>query len=316
MKKYRIAHLCLCIGLLFQIACDPISVVKLPDHESRLTVNSYLVEGEEVLVDISKSVGILGETEPSLRLVKDARVELLENNRFVSSFSFIDSVPNIYNPDWGLYKSSYKPKAEHQYELRVFHPELGEAIAQTHIPSKPVVENIRFEREAGQDAVGDPLSAIFFTLSDPLSTKNYYEIFVVLRYERHWIDSVSIETRLGALGSRLGDGSFFQEYDKAPGLLSDDLFDGQSQDIALFFWSGSGSTVNGEPVPLEIVDVSLVVRSCDKHYFEYRSVIDLHLDIQNEEAPLFPAEPISAYSNIEGGYGILGAYHTFSQKVY
>lgn len=138
----------------------------------------------------------------------------------------------------------------------------------------------------------------------------------LLRYEREWIDRTEIATRIGALGSRVGDGQFIQDYTRAPGLLSDDLFDGQVREVALFFWSGSGTTQNGLPVPLDIVDVSLEVRSCDKHYFEYRSLIDLHLDIQNEEAPLFPAEPVAAYSNVSGGYGIVGSYHSVRERVY
>jgi len=313
----KITHLPLALlSLSLLLACDPVSEVKLPPHQARLVVNAYLVEGREVLVDVSKSVGILQEDEPALRLVKDAKVELMEDGQPVAVPVYTDSVPNVYNPDWGMYKSTFKPRAGHQYQIRVSHAALGVATAQTRIPSKPNVSNVRFELNAGQDEDGGELSAIFFTLSDPPGEQNFYEIFSLMHYEKQQLDSVVIQTRLGPLGDRVGNGQFIEDYTRAPGLLTDELFDGQSREIALFFWSGSGVLRNGVPQPLRIVDISLIVRSCDMHYFEYRSLIDLHLDIQNEEAPLFPAEPVAAYSNVSGGYGIVGSYHAFRQQVY
>ncbi|MEZ4848673.1 MAG: DUF4249 domain-containing protein [Bacteroidia bacterium] len=315
MYRYIIIHIFIVTFMWFQMGCDPISDVKIPKHEPRLVLNSYLIADENVLVDISYSVGILEEDEPENRLVKDASVELLENGNVIQNLIYLDTVPSVNSTDWGLYKSNFRPKADQTYQIRASHPVFGNIKGEVLMPPEPKVSNIRFELEAGQDGNGDPLSAIFFTLSDPPGT-NYYEIFSSMRYERELISGVEIISRLGALGDRVGNGQFFQEYSRAPGLLDDNLFDGKSQEMALFFWSGSGQTRNGQPVPLDIIDVTLVVRSCDQHYYEYRSLIDLHLDIQNEESPIFPAEPINAYSNISGGYGILGAYNVFEQKVY
>lgn len=123
-----------CFFLL--LACDPIIDVPLPEHESRLVVNAYLIEGQEILVDVSKSVGILDEDEPSLRLVKDATVQIIENDQVLNTPAFTDSMPNVFNPDWGMYKGNFNPTAGSLYEVKVSHPELGGSFRANPNPCK------------------------------------------------------------------------------------------------------------------------------------------------------------------------------------
>src|SRR5690606_18762846 len=54
------------------------------------------------------------------------------------------------------------------------------------------------------------------------------------------------------------------------------------------------------------VSYHLVVRAVSQAYYDYMVTYEKHM--QNREPGLFSGEPVMMYSNINGGYGVFGAY--------
>ncbi|MEO1448298.1 MAG: DUF4249 family protein, partial [Bacteroidota bacterium] len=105
------------IGLILAIglsACESDLDVPLPPHTPKLVVNAYLTPTEPAQVYVSRSIATLEKVEVEDLILKDATVEIWENDTKIQTLAFRDSAfvdslvwnyPNIYagtyeNSDW------------------------------------------------------------------------------------------------------------------------------------------------------------------------------------------------------------------------
>lgn len=305
MKKQRSIFF---LGIIsFLVACDPIIDIEIPPHNSRLVVSSLISTEDVIRIEVSRSVGILGNSDVLARNVGDAYVEVWEDGQLMTGIiaksncleNQSDSIPSP------CFQSDFLPKPGSSYQIVVSHDSLGVVSAETTVPTEPEIKNVIFIPRVSAGNEGET-GLIQFTLVDPPG-QNFYEIFAIaeISVEGQPTDQTNIFP-LGAISPE----QFELDYTQAQGLLEDELFDGQEHTVSLYI-SVFGGTRNGEPKPTELKKLRFIVRSCDNAYYQYRKTVDLHKQIENYENPVFLLEPISVFSNIENGFGIWASYASF-----
>lgn len=102
-------------------------------------------------------------------------------------------------------------------------------------------------------------------------------------------------------GGSITDDSYLDiDFQSRPeGVFTDDLFDGKSYQIKIpLYLSG---TFNSEPQP-DLFQFSVRIERLSKEYYYYLNTCE-----QTDEVMQFFTEPIQTYSNVKGGYGIVGS---------
>ena len=101
----------------------------------------------------------------------------------------------------------------------------------------------------------------------------------------------------GDIGSETG---LFDDYSSytAPGVFTDLLFDGRSYQLKLPLYVYMTMRNNVDP---DFFSVSIQIEHLTKEYYYF-----LNTCVQNDEVMQFFAEPVQTYSNVDGGYGLVG----------
>lgn len=297
----------ICFLSILILSCDPIIEVELPPHQPSLVVNGLIHPDDSIRIQVSSSSSIIGRNDFRSRVIRDAQIELREDGQLLPGFLVQDTIrqwDDLNSREVSFYLLALMPQTGSRYSLRVEDDSLGIAYAETTIPKEPKIKDVSLDIRVGKDANGNQLSAITFVLEDD-PEQNFYEILCVLTTKE--TPNSRSRTEITPLGGLLPD-RFVDEYTQGLGLLTDDLFNGKDHQVTLYFFTGDIGSRAGVPISDEIESLLLVVRSCDPSYYQYRKNVDAHIDIQENDAPLFPAEPLPVFSNIDGGFGIWGSY--------
>lgn len=289
------------------LSCDPIIEVELPPHQPNLVVNGLIHPDDSIRVQVSSSSSIIGPNDFRSRGIRDAQIELRQDGQLLPGFLIQDTIrqwDDLNSSEVSFYLLPLIPQPGSRYSLTVEDDSLGSVYAETIVPKAPTIKDVSLGIRVGKDANGDQLSAITFVLEDG-PEQNFYEVLCVLTTKE--TSNSRSRTEITPLGGLLPD-RFVDEYTQGLGLLTDDLFNGKDHQVTLYFFTGDIGSRAGVPISDEIESLILVVRSCDPSYYQYRKNVDAHIDIQENDAPFFPAEPLPVFSNIEGGFGIWGSY--------
>jgi len=283
--------------------CDFQRTVEIdgPDHSPKLVVNSEIRPGQPWRVDVSKSIGAFqsGEPEDSTSTVSDATVTVYQNDQRQGTLS-LDSRRQYST-------QRFTPKRGTEYTVRVTAPDLGTVEATDRVPHMPPAQLGAQEIE-GRDTNFD--RALQLTINDPADTTNYYHI--ALQQNGYYRDSTSIDTTgVSDVRFQTRDRSIINEmsgefelgeqnsYQGREATFRDPLFNGTQQRIELRVFDRVYFS-NRDEARIEYV---LYLSAVSKDLYQFLRTRRLHDG--TEENPF--AEPVEVHSNVEGGYGIVGA---------
>jgi hypothetical protein len=300
--------LLLAIIPLFLAACSKEITLKEQDYEKKLVINGLLFPDSLITVRIGLTYSILSGERP---VVTNATVKLFTNGRFTELLQHHSN--GIYHST-GIY-----PVADSAYTVQAELEGFPTATATDTVPQKTYIIFGSHASGITYDEYGDPHQDYEIIIDDKPG-RNYYELFFVAQqyffyhtpnpyYYLHFQTDPAIADPVLRADSEL-------DYYVYSYIFRDNLFDGQQyRMINKFNPVGATGTSQQAVVPTSDERYAML-RTTSQAYFNYRKYWIRHSNNQqigNQiEEPLFMSlvgDPVTMYTNVEGGYGIFAAYN-------
>lgn len=293
---------------------NPTLELPTPDHDPILAVTSFISSRDSLFVgaQVTRTYGLF-EERPNLDTFSRATVELYENGDLLYNYEELEQGFQI---NYAQEISDLFGGVGNTYELRVSHPDYPSVSATQKMPESVPLTDIKVERNivtnptfGGLELNGD----LEFTLNDPPGEENFYELILV-----HTLFFTFTDADGNEFEESYGSSVYFDEdeefADSNPNtergssytglLLRDTNFDGQE-----FRFSAKFTEFISAGGEYDRSEFRLLWRCVSPDYFRFSKSLN---DNQIAEGNPF-AEPVSLFSNIEGG---VGAFCLFSEAVY
>jgi hypothetical protein len=301
----RVKYSKILLSILLCTAC--VNDVDFSGKETapKMVVNSMInCKSDSNLIKISESVFIYSDNKP--KVIGNPNLQLKINDIPVEiKFDHIKNKNSYYS-----FKYQFFPGDK--IELSGQTAEHGTVHGVDYVPLPPQIKSVNYEWFTGQDNYSYLRTHI--TISDRPGSKNYYRILIqektVSDYEGaptedelEWINKevyIDQEIVFNNIDGVAGDSKFNHTYRIFP----NDLFQGKDYTLNVYIRKDSGNpwgTVERQLVKVEI-------QSLTESVYLYLRSVEI---VSNQD---YFQEPVKVYSNINGGFGVLGAY-TIDQKI-
>ncbi len=286
----RTGRLGLVLAMALLPGCENLLGIRAPESESKLAVYGFLNPDERVVIDLYRSASLdEAVTEEALRL-DDALV-------IVTSTTQRDTLVRTAP---GRYEANRLPRQEEGYAIEVQKTGFDTVRGECVVPKRPVTR-VRVAKQGETES--SKQFRVTLQLDDPPGAHVYrMGLFLFLEPDSRQNDTPwaakffsSSNTALRADPADVGGQPLETnpvEFDVV--YFSDDTMEAQTGEFVL----------NVELRSSNSLEVSLVVTSMDSAYFEYHK--SLSLQRRNLEDPF--AEPVTVFSNVENGLGVVGCY--------
>lgn len=295
MKKHTFTIL----SILLLFSCEREVDIELPAFEQKLVINSFLEKDSVVKISVAGTGSPFDETP---KWIDDATVILFCGSN-------CDTLMRI---DTGLYLSSFIATALQEYQIIVNDAGYPVASAKETVPSAIngfQISNLR--DSVATDEEGSFYSEFTLSFIDNPNLDDYYEITVYNSCINFMHDTEFVDVSCFS-NEPIISTSTQTDYYSSSLLFTDKLFTGNSQTLKINFFPVAYGTSNGLQGELVDPDYKLIVvlRSVSKSYYQYKKMLPEHLNAQEYDFWQGIGDPVQMFTNIEGGYGIFGAYST------
>ncbi|QQR98310.1 MAG: DUF4249 domain-containing protein [Sphingobacteriales bacterium] len=291
------------LTIIIFISCEKDIILKIDNVEIKQVINCYINENTRIQIYISKSKAI--DDNSSIEFISNATVQLYEDGVFIENMQYILENPSN---NLGFYLSNYEAKANHTYKIISTVENMKTIEATEFLPPKVTISNYRLIQYP--DTIDRNRKGILkFNIEDDGNIDNFY---VIDLYES--IKTSSIDSLGDSISQINNSGSYFkiidfsenESYDRR--FIDDKKFNGTSKEFTIEF---NGNVFNGS----NILEQKIVLRisNVGKGYFDYFYSLQKNRGgVSNNNK-----EPISAISNINGGYGHFSSdnFKTYSIKI-
>ncbi|MFN0274292.1 MAG: DUF4249 domain-containing protein [Chitinophagales bacterium] len=308
MKFSNISILFLTFYLFVLSSCEKVIYFDIETQNDKLVVNSFIGPESGAIADVSLSLAPLDNNYPEY--ITGATVELYKNNVFLDVYSY-DGFLQKYTID----KTLLSAGEGDVFKLIASVPGKEPVTAETTIPQKiditeiRVVDTVKLQAyDVYYDSLGYPIYSdsipyykIEIEFTDP-DAKNYYSLQA--RYE-DIISSGSIcfstNDPVYTVGNEFdfdaqNEDYFFTVCENS--LFSDVTFNGTTKTFTLY-----AILIDG--IFFDDAKYIFTLRHVGEDYYKYFNSVNLQ---QNSEGDPF-AQPVTVFSNIEGGFGVFASYN-------
>jgi hypothetical protein len=282
--------------------------IKVPDTGRKIVINGICTTDSLFNINLSSSLYITDSAQVEENMLKNARVLIAENDVVIDSMQYgsdgyINLGLDIYVPS--NYRAKHvRPVQGHDYEIRVNSPGLPGASAPVHIPVPVAIERVdtSLVRLAGTFQAWESNVRLYcdIVFTDPPQETNYYLLYVNRRPAFSSNSSnLVFSCQDPVVEEYLNHGTMMEGV-----AFSDKSINGQQHVLRItlngkdigqpFFNDGFGDT-NRKVVYFRLYQITA-------EYYNYIQTLNLFLE--NYKNPL--TGPTQVFSNVEGGYGILG----------
>lgn len=281
--------------LLILISCRELVQDEIPEFTPVPTVNSILINDSTVKVQVS----LAGKLDTNKLVLINNAVVLL----------YIDGVykETLVSSDEGMYSSSIVAEPLKTYRCEVNIPGYQTVSCSDSIPESATISDIIHINKAGKDEEGMTYPAVKFTFTNNPVENQYYEVVIRLLQYRHervaYLETITDPVLLNE-GLPIA-------------LFSNESIKGSSYSMTINYFTGSATSMNGEPLHTVLYPLILELRSVSYNYYKFVKQKYLY---EKGRYPEFLAASVTAfplYSNIHGGYGIFAGYSSMqSDTIY
>lgn len=260
-------------------ACEKESRMPIPYDGDKVVLNSIIQPDSLIYIRVTKSKPVKEYGNLRFPELQNAVVVMQENGK------------TLPTPQWtmingkGYYVSQGVAKAGMQYTLSVSYTGLASVAAADSTPAGPDVRDPSVQKAANR---------VRFFLKDNIAEKNYYRIRV---YNADTVNGAIVPLKRDTVKFRL-DPSYNNNFVDIIGnsyysevLLTDERISGK--DVLFVLQTSKEITASHM-----IVEVSGLTRGAYKY-------LDASYTQRLEERVDFTSDPVSIYSNVENGYGIV-----------
>lgn len=304
-------------SIIVLIACREKEIeYDLPFEGEKLVVISLLNPDEIFSAKISHTWAATGSI-PQNSFVNDAFVQVFEDGKLKEQLM-------LQKEGYYVSNKATKPILGHKYSIVVSSPKYSEvSSAEVQIPEgKPrfTYEQIadvsyKYNKDTPRDGINvmiqdDPSKQNYYAINFDLMSKSEYDMNIYYGYgSAFYLDDGDVETNQEC--------SFRQTIYHGTNVFMLQVFASQcfsSSTPNFHFAVDKGYNrfyVNNQKIYEKIENPVISVYQFDKAYFEYLKL----LKQPNGLFELAFSEPHTTYTNIKGGYGIVGAFTTKSEKL-
>lgn len=281
--------------LLLQLGCRKNIDLQLPPHNPKLVVQAFAETGKRVLVYVSQSQSV---TETITRFqLRDARVEVYAGSQTVPvTLFFIDSLSAFSRPGFVL-----SPGVS--YRLEVKYLGLPTASAVSGSGSQISLQSVTRLQNAQTAQDGSKLDNLRLRFNDPAGEANYY-LARIFYFGNNSPSCLYSGDPSAVLPSNIINVDPFNSSNCFSGggiLFSDEKFNGQDK---TFEFSVDHDVLeprlNGGIVQYARVELYRF----DKNFYQYLKTVSSYS--RTFDNPF--AEPVTLFSNINGGYGFFSVF--------
>jgi len=275
-------------------------MLEIPDTGRKIVINSLITNDSLLSVRIGYSAYILDSSTLVLTDLKDAEVNIYQNQICIDSLNYFFYGGFDYYDHWevfipGNYRSRHiMVQAGDEYGITVRAPGFPEATANTNIPEIVEIEQIDTsgiilpQGEFFSDNRGI-ICNIRFT--DPSNADNYYlfntcKIPSVVPFH-NYIEFSSQDPVIEEI---------LCGFDQEGVAFSDKVINGQTHTLTIMIKRESIDMIQSE----DEFSISFRLYSITEEYFRYIRTLNLYS--KNFGNPL--ADPVMMFSNVTGGYGM------------
>lgn len=313
--------------LIFLLHACTQEKMNIPDTGRKIVINGFLSSDSLLKVKISKSMYISDEgmyADSAFYSLKNANVSIYQDNKRIDSLYHIPESnpwePDFYNPrnidtwfHFGNYLSkSIIPIPGKEYRIVVKAPRLPDATAKVTIPNLVTIEKVdtmRFLTTEIPDLPWKECMKFTIEFTDPANESNYYlfNIWKTPSWDNQrnltfYCDDPIVEEKIDFLSPHyyIKTSSFWPYLGVA---FTDKVINGQKHSLdvtVLGIDIGMPFYFNGDDPDSHTKTIYLKLYSITEECYLYIQALNLYN--KNYGNPL--ANPVTVYSNINGGYGI------------
>ncbi len=297
-------------AILFS-ACETDVNRPLPEHTSQLVLYSTMEPGDSVRLYLSRSYGPLERVTVNDLLIDDAEVKFWIDGVQMTDVLYRDSASFFGFGDSSAYYLGRDAVVEtgDLVTIEVSHPDYGTARGETTIPTAGTVVKAELIQNAFRTVFSSTdaytQSILRLTFNDMAGVRSFY------RVQRGFFSfrdpDFPTQLQFGALtvfgpAVPTSDGGFetVDDYAENPDggeIVIDFLCEMPNAFAPVDQW---------KEVTLDSIWVSTEFANVD--YAEYQQKLLLQQRSGGNGISLTPNEPVELYSNIDGGYGVVGAF--------
>jgi hypothetical protein len=291
--------------------------IAVPDTGRKIVINGLFTTDSLFTVNLSRSLYITDSNLAEENLLDNAHAVIYENNTYVDSMlsapiQYINLGIDIYVPP--NYRSGFKlPEAGHEYEIRVLSPGLPDASAIVRIPEPVKIESVdtTIVKLTGtfEDWESNIRMHCDIGFTDPENEKNYYMLYVYrIPAFYSYSNNLVFSCQDPIVEENLNHGTMMEGV-----AFSDKSINGQKHILSI--------TLNGKDIGRPFYNDENTGSHRKTIYFRlysvtgdyYKYIQTLNLFLRSYKNPL--AEPAQVFSNVDGGYGIIGGASVSSDSI-
>lgn len=289
--------------LLFSCETDMIVDFELPEPEKKLVLQStispftppYL---SPFKVQLWSTLPILDTTKS--KQITDAQIFWYEDGNIKDTLMFSSEIDGYTTPDF------YFPAIDKKYDIMVKREGFKSLFASCYIPDKVKIKEIKILSLAGIDNDGLAYSSVSISFQDPEPVNNFYEIIVTE------VSNENAKYRLWTNEKIITNESYYPSilsFEKKMHnrlLFSDKQIKDDIKKIVVYFTPEQEISKGQQKIKFSYIDVYL--RSVSEEYYKYYTTLIQHQYNQKGDFFYGLGEPLNAFSNVEGGYGIFAGF--------
>jgi len=292
--------------LLLATSCFKDVTIDVDEQESVLVLNGWLKAGETPKVNVFASKPILQKGE--IKQINTAVVSLYENEQFIGLMTNNEASSYV--------NENVTIKPGNSYKVTVEYPAYPKLEATVVVPVRLSSEEVTIEHRTKQvnDGYGTYAeSEISLQFKDEMSSEDYYALAVSsydLYYDKEYgEDTVYSSYTYGGLESADPTvDEIYYNYNSMIG-IKDDLFNGDSYSNVFRSYNDLRYYEYEDDYYYNKNGSSVVFYQFSEALYKYL------LSLESNRYPEAFVEPSQVYSNVEGGYGILGASTEFNIEI-
>lgn len=289
-------------------SCEKVIDTTIPERDKKIVLNSLISPDSLIWVNLSKSTGVLENSQVSL--INNGMVKLYQSGNFVEE---------LFNTSYGNYYSeNFYPIFGKTYEIRVEVENMPSVSAECIIPEPVQIsswDTVSQVTEWGEEVM---IGSILF--KDPTEISNYYWFTTTYSQISVQIDSLRnivtdslgkpvLEADEGTFWINLSDRNTSINFEDAVNYMngiffSDRIMDGN--DIKLDFTLQTNMRNDNFVIWMKLY---LELHSVTKDFFLYAKSFEKH----SGQGPF--SEPSQVFNNIENGFGIFAGYSTSRDSI-
>jgi len=311
---YQIIFINTAILFLFTACVDEMDY--LPgEKDPQIVVNCLFADGEPLRVYLSTTISPYHDVQS--QVIRDAQVEIFENNRSLGFLSFerqyVYRTPDSVKVaiDSSFTNNSIIPISENTYKIEITVPGHKRITASSKIPSKivtrPITSYTITEYHAGYPVISTTYN---FGFTDP-PERNYYHVAAIGYHpypDRNptYLNKLYVEVPFLIKGPVIEESNIIDNVRTMIYSFSDWKFNGKDYEFEFGIGTGIWSWFPGNHME---VFISLNNTSKEFEYY-FKSLMAAEKNKNN-----ILADPIPIYTNVKNGLGIFAGYTQNVQKI-